>query len=71
MVSEMKKDRVHVVKLRYIEKDGELVRIKSKKDFENYFQSKKEIKKFIRKNKLSHKKEYDIAEALNYFQEVE
>ena len=71
MVSEMKKDRVRVVRMRYIEKDGELVRIKTKKDFEGFFKSKKGSKKYIKKNKLNHKKEYDIAEALHYYQEVE
>jgi len=64
MLEKLKKDIVRVTKLRYIEKDGALTRIKSKKDLHKFFGSKKDIKQFISKNKLSHKEEDDIAEVL-------
>ena len=70
MLGEMKKDRVRITKLRFIERDGELSRIKSKKDFEKYF-GMKSIKKYISKNKLSHKDENDIAAVLKHFQTIQ
>lgn len=71
MLGEMKKDRVRITKMRFIEQDGELTRIKSKKDLDKYFKSKSSMRKYISKNKLSHKSEYDIAHALMAFQESE
>lgn len=64
MLGELKKDRVRVTKLRFIEKDGQLTRIKSKKDLHKYFNSEKSIKKYISSNKLSHKEEHDIAQVI-------
>lgn len=66
MLGELKKDRVRVTKLRFIEKDGALTRIKSKKDLQKFFNSDKSIKSYISKNKLSHKEEDDIAKVLAY-----
>ena len=64
MLGELKKDRVRVTKLRFIEKDGQLTRIKSKKDLQKFFNAKKSIKKYISANKLSHKEEHDIAQVI-------
>lgn len=66
MLGELKKDRVRVTKLRFIEKDGQLTRIKSKKDLHRFFDSAKSIKKYISSNKLSHKEEHDIAQVIAY-----
>lgn len=71
MLGEMQKDRVRITKMRFIEQDGELTRIKSKKDLDKYFKSKSSMRKYISKNKLSHKSEYDIAQALMVYQESE
>ena len=66
MLGELKKDRVRVTKLRFIEKDGQLTRIKNKKDLLRFFNSAKNIKKYISNNKLSHKEEHDIAQVIAY-----
>ena len=66
MLGELKKDLVRVTKFRFIEKDGLLTRIKSKKDLHKFFNSDKTIKNYISKNKLSHKNEDDIAKVLAY-----
>ncbi len=71
MLGEMKKDLVRVTKLRFIEKDGLLTRIKSKKDLLRFFGSKKTIKNYISKNKLSHKEEEDIAKVLAFALEMD
>ena len=68
MIESLKKDIVRVTKLRFIEKDGALTRIKSKKDLHRFFNNSKEIKNYIKKNKLSHKEEADIAQVLLHFQ---
>ena len=66
MIDKLKKDVVRVTKLKYIEKDGVLKRIKSKKDLLKYFGSEKEIKNFMSDNKLSHKNEEDIARVIAF-----
>ena len=66
MLGELKKDLVRVTKFRFIEKDGLLTRIKSKKDLHKFFNSEKTIKNYISKNKLSHKNEDDIAKVVAY-----
>lgn len=68
MIDKLKKDLVRVTKLRYIEKDGELSRIKNKKDLLKYFKSKKRIKEYISENKISHKEEDDIVQVLSFAQ---
>lgn len=66
MLEKLKKDKVRLTKLRYVEKDGVLTRIKSKKDFYNFFDGSKRMKTYISRNKLSHKDEEDIARAVHY-----
>ncbi len=67
MIDKLRKDYVRVTKQRFIESGGELFRVKSKKDLVDYFKSDKNIKKYISKNKLSHKKEDDIANIIAYY----
>jgi len=66
MLEKLKKDKIRLTKLRYIEKDGALTRIKSKKDFHKFFDESKQMKNYISRNKLSHKEEEDIARAVHY-----
>ena len=66
MIDKLKKDVVRVTKMKYIEKDGVLKRIKSKKDLLKYFGSQKEIKNFMSEHNLSHKEEEDIARVIAF-----
>lgn len=71
MISRLDKDKVRITKLRYIEKDGVLTRIKKKKDLSNFFGSDKSVKNFISKNKLSHKEEGDIVKVVAFAENIE
>jgi len=52
-------------RLIYIEKGGILTRIKSKKEFKQFFKSDRAVSKLISQKKLSYKDEFDIASALS------
>jgi len=64
MMESLKKDKVVLHKHRYIEKDGVLSRIKSKKDFKKFFKPYPDVLKYISSEKLNHKDEEDIAKAV-------
>jgi len=64
MMESYKKDKVVLHKHRYIEKDGVLSRIKSKKDFKKFFSDYPSAMKLISSQKLNHKEEGDIARAV-------
>ncbi len=64
MLDKLKKDVVRITKLKYIEKDGELIRIKNKKDLLNFFKGAKDVKKYMSKNKINPKNEEDIVKVL-------
>ena len=66
MISRLDKDKVRITKLRFIEKDGVVTRIKKKKDLTNFFSTNKSVKNFISKHKLSHKEEGDIAKVIAF-----